>query len=513
MTIQIRKSFNNVTETDKFETNRLILGRFPTPNADEYDLGPDTMVSRHHARITREEVNENCCYWIEDIGSRYGTFINDEELPRHTPRQIYPSDLVRIGPNTTIEIVFEQTPFAVSGDTHVITSILPGATPTEIFFHESQMDAATLRHHLEMVDSFSQVLASETTVEGMLYKLLEYSREAIKAVESCGILVLNASGELHSLYSLPEGMDVRFTRALALNALQDRKTLVLGPQVDATVSMNQHKILSGVYAPLDWQERKFGLLYVNNHSAKEAFNIDDARLLRALSLQASMFIYFQHVQRIQANLIRHFSPQVAARLLRRENDLRLGGEPVSEATVLVSDIRGFTAMTQGMAPDDVMQMLNLVFSELTPILFKYHGTLDKYIGDGILAVFGSPEPDADHCIHAVSAALEMQYTVGQLSAHLEAQFGVRPQIGIGIHCGPIVHGYLGSNDRLEYTIIGDTVNKASRACDKAKRGQIVLSNTVYQAVADQVVVESESFPILKHQDEIPLVGYILTGLS
>src|SRR5207247_7813747 len=134
----------------------------------------------------------------------------------------------------------------------------------------------------------------------------------------------------------------------------------------------------------------------------------------------------------------------------------------SEVTVLCSDIRGFTRIARDLEPDEVVDLLNAYFARLIPILFSHDGTVDKFVGDAILAVFGSPDPDDDQYRKAVRAAWKMQAAIRDLSAQRAAAGEVCCGVGIGIHCGEVVHGFVGSADRMEFTVIGDAVNYASR---------------------------------------------------
>ena len=164
---------------------------------------------------------------------------------------------------------------------------------------------------------------------------------------------------------------------------------------------------------------------------------------------------------IQKTFSHYLSPSILENVLAHPESLRLGGEKV-EATVLFSDIAGFTTIAEGMAPEEVANLLNRYFGEMTKIIFEYKGTVDKFIGDGVMAFWGAPVPDSDHALNACRAAIAMQR---RLKSFREELRGLRlPEIfiRISIHTGPVIVGNMGSSELFDYTALGDTVNLASR---------------------------------------------------
>jgi adenylate cyclase len=197
----------------------------------------------------------------------------------------------------------------------------------------------------------------------------------------------------------------------------------------------------------------------------------------------------------------NFSPKVRTRLLQRAQmgRLRLGGEQ-SVVSVLCADIRGFSQLTANMQTDDVVSLLNEYFASLTECIFRNDGTIDKFVGDAILAVFGSPEADPQHCRKALLAGMEMQEAAQEVSKRRKAKGEVSCEIGIGIHTGLVLHGFIGSPERMEFTIIGDTVNRTARYCDGAKGTQVLISPEIYQHVWNTVEVQQISIPT-KHEGD------------
>lgn len=271
-------------------------------------------------------------------------------------------------------------------------------------------------------------------------------------------------------------------------------------------SMAKLKAACAMYAPLHWREDKLGVLCVDTRKPGDRFTEDDLRLFVAIAHHAALAIYSQRLtQDLEAQnlvlqrMMTHFSPKVRQRLLERASRgrLTLGGER-SEVSILFSDIRGFTRMSASMQPDDVVGMLNDYFAALVEAIFHNEGTIDKFIGDAILAVFGSPDPDPKHHEEALRAALAMQEAVRKLNiARKERKLPVC-EIGIGIHSGEVLHGFVGTQERLEYTVIGDAVNRASRICSAAGANEILLSADFHKHVWREAEVEPREIPT-KHE--------------
>lgn len=198
---------------------------------------------------------------------------------------------------------------------------------------------------------------------------------------------------------------------------------------------------------------------------------------------------------------KYLSSNVVEELIKSE-DIKLGGER-KEVSVLFSDIRGFTSMSEKLTPEEVVTLLNEYLSEMTDAIFTYGGTLDKFIGDAVMAIFGTPKFQKDHAIRAVKTGFLMLNKLTMLNEKWEKQGKQKFKIGIGINTGIAVAGNMGSLKRLEYTVIGDTVNLASRleALNKELDTQFLISEYTYEQVKNFVKVRRFDNVAIKGKQE------------
>jgi adenylate cyclase len=182
------------------------------------------------------------------------------------------------------------------------------------------------------------------------------------------------------------------------------------------------------------------------------------------------------------NLTRYFAPQVAERIASSREAARLGGEKRPIA-VLFSDIRGFTPLSETMNPDDMASLLSEYFTEMVDCVFRHDGTLDKFMGDAVMAQWGAPIANGNDADRALQAAVDMMRALTKLNAKWRTEGRPQLQIGIGLNFGEAFAGNIGSERRLEFTVIGDTVNIAYRLCSAAEAGQILITENMRRALA------------------------------
>jgi adenylate cyclase len=300
---------------------------------------------------------------------------------------------------------------------------------------------------------------------------------------------------------LGEASPSHVPRSIARKAVEERVAILTDNAAQDDRFKGQSVMLqsvrSAIAVPLmAAADEVVGLLYVDNLTSTNSFTDEDLQFLIAFGGLAAMGIrnsYFaQRLQReamVRSNFERYFAPNVAAEIAQSQQAVKLGGDK-RPVTVLFSDIRGFTSMSEAMSPEDIAGLLSDYFTEMVDVIFHHGGTLDKFIGDAIMALWGAPIPHEDDTSKAVQAAIGMQRALAALNAKWASEG--RPQIGvgIGINYGEAFAGNIGSHLRLEYTVIGDVVNVASRLCSNAKGGEILVSDPLYQAIAAKPRVEA-----------------------
>jgi adenylate cyclase len=279
---------------------------------------------------------------------------------------------------------------------------------------------------------------------------------------------------------------VHLSTTIINEVLRDRAAVLSNDaSVDARFSGAHSIIMQGIRSsmavPLLYGGELFGIMLLDSQIAANAFQEKDLQLFQNVANQAAIAIQNSlYAKKLQAEALtrerfqRLLSPAIAEQVLSGKVEVKKGGE-LRETTMLFSDIRGFTSMSESRSPQEIVDMLNEYFEQMVEIVFKYEGTLDKFVGDEIMALYGSPVRHEDDAMRAVRSALDMLAVLARWNEERVARGQQPVTIGIGINTGEVVAGYLGSSKALEYTVIGDAVNTGSRLCSAAKPGQILVS--------------------------------------
>jgi adenylate cyclase len=522
--VRIRYRYRGTEKVFDQSSEAVVLGRPRHGVHVDIDLTPDLRVSRPHARISVADGH----YWIEDLGSANGTQVDGQPIKGKGKLRLEPGQTIRISDTTIdVEMPAGQSAFDPGWrsddrtlvDTHDsrldIAETIDAATPV---FEPGQAIDPERASALAVLYELPLRFGEHTEID-MLFQAIIERLVAIIPAASRGALLLEdqASGELLLKAHLPAGQP-SVSMTLASRAMSRRQGFIWREGLDPSRSQFLNRIKAGMYVPLIWKDRVMGAACVDNSEGGTLFAADDLRLMLAVAHYAAMAAMQNQLQSelrrnaaLLSRLLTNFSPKIRDALLSRATHgrLRLGGER-SEVVILESDIRGFTKLTAGMDTDDVMDLLNDYFSVLVDAIFKHDGTVDKITGDAILAVFGSPEPDALRHEKAARAALAMQSAMAEISAKRKRRGQATCTIGIGVHCGEVLHGFIGSNERMELTIIGETANWASRYCAGAGSGEILISPALHQRLWR--FIDSELIAIeTKHEGR--LNAYRLKGIK
>ncbi len=258
-------------------------------------------------------------------------------------------------------------------------------------------------------------------------------------------------------------------------------------QFSGSESIVAQGVRSTICAPLITESNVHGVVYADRLDPFATFSPDDLELISAVAAQTAVAVEMikAHNRLAREEIARvtysRFLPDyVVKQILENPEAFRLGGANQT-ITVLFADIRGFTLMAEREKPEKVVELLNRYFTEMTEIIFAHGGTLDKFIGDGLMAIFGAPKASPDDAKNALLAAVAMQRRLLSFNQEIRAD-GFSPiGVGIGLHTGEATIGYIGSEKRSEYTAIGDTVNLAARLESNAKSQQILISDSVSKA--------------------------------
>ena len=282
------------------------------------------------------------------------------------------------------------------------------------------------------------------------------------------------------------------SRTITQKVMRERVALLSqDASADAEFSGAESIVLQGVRsticAPLITESNVHGVIYADRLNPFSAFSQSDLELISAVAAQTAVTVETVKAHKrlareevARANYSRFMPEYVVKQLLENPGSFKLGG--VNQTiTILFADIRGFTAISEREKPEKVVGLLNRYFTAMSEIIFARGGTLDKYIGDGLMAIFGAPNATPEDAKNAVETAAAMQKRIATLNRELESEGFSSINVGIGLHTGEATIGYIGSEQRSEYTAIGDTVNLASRLEANARGGQILISDATARA--------------------------------
>jgi adenylate cyclase len=510
--------------------NKIVIGR---REDCDLSLGTDNTVSRLHAQIEKTKDG----YLLTDLGSHNLTKVNERLIQRAILKH---NDKIRIGRNnlTFLTKIHEkdkpQDSLVLTTDTddekelkrilksssgedalesqELVVSIddlkAEGQGAASSAHEKSEIDAKILERSnkvLRLLYDISSQLTSITDFKELLNRIMDSIFKVIDA--DYGFLILTGHGGDNELTPVVvkhkddrerDKETLKVSRTIIDKVIHEKEAILTSDAMadsrfDGSKSVFLQKIRSAMYAPLWRKDKIIGVLGLNSVSFDNQFSQDDLKLLQAIGSQSAMILeqaslndQIREEEILRSRLERFLSPQVAEMIVKGSQEtIDTVMEPTElTATIVFTDIIAFTQLAEQIPPRETNMFLNHYFSMVTDIIFRYDGMLDKYMGDGLMAVFGAPMEKKDDAERAILAAKEMKKALTEMRAEQGGQKGTF-DIRIGINTGRVVAGNIGSPRRMDYTVIGDPVNIASRLESIAKPNQILIGEETYKAVKNK----------------------------
>jgi adenylate cyclase len=520
------------------------IGRAPD-NAVVID---DPRASRYHAHI---KSSEDSSFTMVDGAVVNGqlrrsankVFINGEP---HLEYRLKNGDRITIGASTlrfeqtteerTSEVRYDDKPLGhtqlLISANDVMTTVLHGKTDESVVTSPARdkvLEALQRKANiLSALYEMSKTLGSVFDLDAIFAKATDIIFRSTPADRVVALLAEGSgTGNLEDVNLTPIAMRARdqklddharrlsIGRTITKKVMKDRVALLSQDAasdeqfagVDSIVSQG---VRSTICAPLVAESRVHGALYADRLDPFAAFKPDDLELISAVAAQTAIAVENARAHErlareevARANYSRFLPEYVVKQMLENPNSFKLGG--VNQTiTVLFADIRGFTRIAEHAPPEKIVSLLNRYFSAMTDIIFAHGGTLDKYLGDGLMALFGAPTATDEDASNALNAAVAMQRRLIGFNQELQDEGLAEIGVGIGLHTGEVTVGYIGSERRSEYTAIGDAVNTASRLESNAKGGEILISEATSKAAGSRYKLTTRE-PITVKNREQPVI--------
>ena len=485
--------------------------------------GNDLVLDDSQRSISREQAQIVCADGapplLTDLKSANGTFLNEHPVTKAT--HLYPDDVIRIAQYRIIyrdpEAKFHPTepdkphPFQIQASPHALNELQARAGLLHLTDHADlphdsrEFRALDLLHEVGVQLARTVTIADVTeTAVDLLFRIEGVQRSTLMLWDEQRQAFLNAPLFLRGARKMDHSQSLAdydprnlvLSKTILQKVRSENRPLHIRDTRSADLAQAASIVRSGIQAafcsPLTCYGRLLGVLYADNLVSAEAFTSADFRVFTSIAAQSGLALasaltrgeLTKH-QIEQAAMRLYLPPQVADLITSNDGSIELGGvlQPV---TVLYADIRGFTRFSEEMDAREVVMLLNEFFTAMTQVIFESGGTLDKYIGDCVMALFGAPVPADDDLVRGLGAARNIQREVARMNASRRRRGLTEIQVGVGLHTGPAVVGNIGSAHRMQYTAIGDTVNVAARLVGKAAAGQVIVSQEVRSAAPSGV---------------------------
>ncbi|MEM6296127.1 MAG: adenylate/guanylate cyclase domain-containing protein [Myxococcota bacterium] len=467
----------------------------------------DRIVSKEHCRITRGPQGG---YILRDVGSLNGCFVNGTRV---NEAKLASGDELKLG-NTVLRFEDDEEVAQPAKHFTVMTDMMQSQVRSRVeankgFLPAGQVtDVASLRadyEKLRIAHELSQKLSVDTDLDDLLQKIVDETFQLIKADRAVILLLDPDTDALTPRYvkQKREGEEIQLSSSI-LNEVRTNKAAVLSSDAmlderfKASKSIIMQGIRSTMCVPLLYADRLVGVMHMDSTLSTGAFQEKDLTLFQGIATQAATAIENHRLAKkiereagTRAQFQRLLSPNLVDQIVRGALQLDQGGTK-REVTMLFADIRGFTQMSERHSPEEMVTTLNDYFEVMVDVLFTHGGTLDKYVGDEIIGLFGAPVSLPDAADRAIRCGLEMQRALAEFNRVRESSGLEAIHIGVGINTGPVIAGAIGSSRTLQYTVIGDAVNVAARLCSAAKAGEVLISEFTRSSMQSQIQVEKRA---------------------
>jgi adenylate cyclase len=485
-------------------------------NANDLVLN-NSRVSRFHAVV---KINASGDILIADRGSTNGVLINGERIPAET--LLRNDDRISIGDyeirfesveDASLQVSKADMPSTLNEMLRGIRQHPTGQSSSQpLGFGRSTTgivldDTLELRKQLRKLERENYLLSvlydsgkalhSKLSIEDIVSEVSQLAFR-IEGVERGFMMLFDEKGQVsHQTdvwYRKPptagglEQPRIILSRAVLDRVHSEREPILIADLTEderfsGSESMKVSGLRSAMVAPLVAQQNLAGILYVDNLEKTAAFTQEELNIFAVVASQAAAAIdgSITHTklarQAIERSALERFlAPEVVELISANPEEVRLGGAN-AKVSVLFADIRGFTPLSEALPPERIVEILNEYFTRVTEVIFEHGGTLDKYLGDGLMALFGAPVSKGNDSVNAVRAALGIQQLMTELNQEGTNRGWPDLRVGIGVNTGVVTAGNIGSPKRIDYTVIGDAVNVSSRLCSNAHPGQILISET------------------------------------
>ncbi|MCB9555102.1 MAG: GAF domain-containing protein [Deltaproteobacteria bacterium] len=464
----------------------------------------DRIISKEHAHVLRTADNR---FLLKDLGSLNGTFVGEDRV---SERILKDGDEISLGAS---RLLFREDPGSAPPLSRV--TIAPGMAQSHIrqriaadtgqFRPEKEIaELEILRRdyeRLRIAHELAQAVGAELDLDRLLRKILDKAFELLPADRGV-IMLMNDQGvpvphvTKHNNERAANEEIILSNSILSEVVREKQAVLSSDATVDSRFSGAHSIIMQGIRStmcvPLLHGTELLGIMHLDSQFATNAFTEKDLQLFTGIATQAAIAIQnarlahkIEWEARTRAQFQRFFSPGMVEQMVEGKLKLDSVGE-AREVTIMFADIRGFTAMTENANAHDIVSVLNEYFETMVEVLFRHEGTLDKYVGDEIMALFGVPRANDEAACLAVECAVEMMSALKDFNRTRSTRNLPPLSIGIGINTGTCVYGAIGSSKTLQYTVIGDPVNTASRLCSLAGANEIIISEATYLQASHRI---------------------------